>query len=118
MSNDFAMFAGDTKVLVVPVVDENTGEVVPLDGVLTIRWHLSKNVNKRPALLTKGLSNGITVTNAPGGIFEVSLDSADTEDLRGEFYHEAEIIDEDDNVSTVVSGTITIEPTLIKPVAP
>lgn len=110
---DITMFAGDTKTLQVTVKDEN-GDAVDLTGA-SIRWQASRSVNKRPADLEKSVGDGITITDATAGRFDVTLDSADTEDLRGDFYHEAEVIDASGNVSTVFTGTLTIEPTLIKP---
>ena len=114
--SDFSMTAGDSKVLEVTVTDAD-GAAVDLSGAQTIRWHMSRSVNSRPATVEKALGAGITVTNGPGGIFSVTLDSADTEDLRGDFVHEAEVIDEDGNVSTVLSGAVTISAALIKPEA-
>ncbi|MFA5567962.1 MAG: hypothetical protein WC972_04865 [Trueperaceae bacterium] len=113
---DFSLYAGDTKSLAVEVKDD-AGDPVSLDGVQKVRWQLGKAPNKAP-LIEKALGAGLAVTDSAGGAFVVSLDSEDTETLKpGDYYHEAEVIDADDNVSTVLAGTVTILPTLIKPEA-
>lgn len=112
---DFTLYAGDDKLLTVTVTD-GEGEPVDLTGAQKIRWQLGKGPGKTP-IVEKALGQGIEVTDGPGGIFTVTLDSADTEALKGSYYHEAEVIDEDGNVSTVLTGTVTIEATLIKPEA-
>lgn len=114
--SDFTMTAGDSKVLEVTVTDA-AGAAVDLTGVQGIRWHMARSVNDRPATVEKSLGSGIAVTDAVNGVFTVTLDSADTEDERGDFYHEAEVIDENGNVSTVLTGAVTINPALIKPEA-
>lgn len=110
---NIAMVQGDNKVLSITVTDA-AGAAVDLTDA-TIRWHMSKSVNKRPAALEKATGSGITITDAANGVFTVTLDSADTESLRGLFYHEVEVIDGSGNVSTVTKGKITIHPALIKP---
>lgn len=114
MSNDFTMFAGDSKRLQVTVVDD-TGAVVDISGFPDIRWQMSRAVS-RPALLEKALGAGIEIISGPAGRFDVMIDEPDTELLRqGSYYHEAEVINVDSLVATVLSGSVTILPTLIKP---
>lgn len=108
------MFAGDSKELVVTIKDE-ADAAVSLEGVEAIRWHLSRTASKRPATVEKALNDGIAVTDETGGVITITLDPEDTEDLKGDFYHEVEIVDEDGDVSTVLTGRVTINPTLIKP---
>lgn len=109
---DFTMFAGDTKTLEFTVRDA-AGAIVDITDY-DVRWHASRNVNARPALIEKSLGSGIEMVDGGAGRFDVSLENADTESLRGEFYHEAELT-LDDEVYTVDSGSLTIRPTLIKP---
>ncbi len=108
------MVAGDDKVLEVTVTDA-AGTAVDITGA-SIQWRLSKTVNRRPAQIAKATGGaGVEITDAAAGVFEVTLDPADTEDLRGAYYHEAEVIDADGNVSTVLTGAAEILPALIKP---
>jgi hypothetical protein len=44
------------------------------------------------AVITKSTGSGITVTDGPGGKFEVALVSADTASLAGMYHHEAEVV--------------------------
>lgn len=110
---DFEMFAGDTPTLGFTVADAN-GDPMDLNGA-TIRWQAARSVNSRPPLIEKSIGSGISVTNAALGQFDVALAATDTENLRGALYHEAEIIDDQGNVITVIAGTMTVTPTLIKP---
>jgi hypothetical protein len=110
--SDFEMFAGNTKTIVIPVVD-GVGAVVDITGA-TIRWELSRSVSVRPSILQKTVGAGVTITDGPGGIFEVALISDDTEDLKGSFYHEAEV-KLGGEIATVKAGTIKINPVLIDP---
>jgi len=111
---DFIMWAGDDKTLQVTVQD-SSGDPVDITGATAIRWQLSKSATKRPALIEKALLDGVTVISAPGGRFDVTLEPEDTEDLKGDYYHEAELIDSGGRVATVLTGTATINPALIKP---
>lgn len=111
---DFELFAGDTKVLDITVKDDE-GAVVDITDA-TIRWQLARSVNA-PAVLQKAVGSGITISDGPNGLFEVALANADTETLKGAFYHEAEVILPDSTIATVVTGAVTIKPTLIKPPA-
>lgn len=110
---DFTMYAGDTKVLSVTVLDE-AGAAVNITGT-TIRWWLAKNAKKTglDVLIKKDTVDGITITDGPAGKFEVTLASSDTEGLKGSYYHEAEV-DDSGTISTVLTGKATINIALIK----
>lgn len=112
--NDFEMFQGDYKVFAGQVTDP-AGSPVDLTGFTAVRWQMSKSASKRPPQLEKSIGDGVVITSAVDGEFEVTLDSADTEDLKGDFYHEVEVKDASGRPATVLSGTITILPALIKP---
>ena len=103
---NFSMFAGDTKVLVVSVVDV-TGQPVDITGTL-IRWQLAKSVRDAAALIEKSVDDGIEITDLPGGLFTVTLNPADTLQLTGTYYYEGEI-DDGGVISTVVSGYMQID---------
>lgn len=113
---DFQMYQGDSKVLSVTVADED-GQVVPVDG-MTIRWQASLVVTggfEPTAALSKdnGAIGGVT-TVTEEGVFEVEIEPEDTESLSGLYYHEAELTDGAGNVSTVLTGRMTIKPVLIR----
>lgn len=114
-SSDFSMYAGDDKILQVTVRDL-VGTTVDITDFTEIRWALSKSVGRQPPILEKVLSAGVEIISGGVGRFDVTINSADTESLRhGDYYHEAEVINEDGLVATVLAGTVTILPTLIKP---
>ena len=110
----FSMFAGDTKVLQVDVIDEN-GDQLPITGNL-IRWQLASKVTDDPALIEKSVGSGITIIDGPHGRFNVLLDPEDTLTLSGKYYFEAEI-DDGGIISTILTGDAEIKPALIDPVA-
>lgn len=107
---DFTMFAGDTKVLQITLTD--SANVIVDVSTASIIWALSRKATST-ALLTKEVGTGVTITDGPGGKFEVAIDPVDTADLKGDYYHEIEV-EMGGVVSTVTSGTITIQPDLIK----
>lgn len=111
---DFDLFAGDTKTLQITVLDEQ-GQPLDITGA-AVRWWASPSPYVRPPLIKKEIGNGLTLTDAAHGRFTVELAAADTQDLRGSFYYEAEVED-DGAINTVLSGTFTVVPTLIKPEA-
>lgn len=111
MATDFAISAGDDKTLTITVLDENESAVA-ITGA-TIAWRASRSHNKT-ADITKTTSSGITITDGPNGVFEVDLDADDTEDLKGIFYHEAQVTFVDGSISTVLKGRMKINPVLIR----
>lgn len=81
---------------------------------LTIVWGMSVKSESSTALITKdnALLGGITVLSDTE--FLVEIDREDTADLaRGKYYHEAIVIDDTDNVSIIMVGTITIKESLL-----
>lgn len=110
LDQNFEMVSGDSKDIVVTVFDE-LDQVVPIAGA-SIVFILSEN-EFSAALVTKTTGAGIVITNAAGGEFTVTLDSADTEPLVGEHYFEAEVTDTGGRVSTVVLGVIDIRQNVI-----
>ncbi|MGO4181210.1 hypothetical protein AB4Z17_08520 [Paenibacillus sp. TAF43_2] len=101
-NQNFTMFAGDTMDIDVPVADTD------LTGG-TIKWVMKRAV-KGDFTIFRETPIGIKITDAAAGIFNIRLERADTLDLIGSFYHEAELTDLIGNVSTVMTGTITIKP--------
>lgn len=113
MAANFEMYAGDSKTLQILVLDE---AALPADITgASIRWQLAQKL-AGPALVSKATGSGITIVDGPGGRFDVALDPPDTEALKGCYYHEAEATNAGGVVSTVITGSAEIKPTLIKPV--
>jgi len=109
---DVDMIAGDTRNLNVIVYDENNGGNKNIANA-TIKWVLYDEALE-VVVLNKALASGITVTNGLLGQFTVALTPANTVSLTpGVYYHEVEITDETGNVSTVLTGHITINPTRV-----
>jgi hypothetical protein len=110
MITNFTMTAGDTKVLVVTVKDAE-GTPVSITGS-TIQWRCAPSFGKA-ASISKTTSDNIQITDGPSGIFAVTLSPSDTDNLLGNFYHEAEIAFSDATISTVLFGTMKVNPALI-----
>jgi hypothetical protein len=109
--SDFTMYQGDSKTLQVTVLTE-AGGPADLAGA-AIRWQLATKI-KGPAIVEKAIGSGITLVDAAAGRFDVALDPPDTEPLTGVHYYEAEVVNLA-IVSTVLTGSVEIKPTLIKP---
>ena len=105
---DYEMWAGDTKAIVVAVVDSNGDPIPEADLELyTIRWVLSTAVGAAPVISKdNGMIGGITVTG--DGEFTITLTPANTIALSGTYYHEASVEDVGGQVSTVLIGKCQI----------
>lgn len=105
----FEMKAGDTKYIVVSVVND-AGEPVVISGA-SIKWIIARKRNSSH-LVTKTVGSGITITGASE--FTVKLNPSDTLSLFGEYYNEAEIIESGtSDVSTLIEDKVTITPAAI-----
>lgn len=110
MITNFQMVAGDSKSLVVTVKD-GAGLAVNITGA-TIKWRAARSFGKS-AIISKSTASGIQITDGANGQFTVTLDPADTNSLLGVYYHEAEVTSTNNEISTVISGTMKINPNLI-----
>lgn len=88
------MIAGDTKKILVKI-DEDLSEA-------TVKWGFADVV--------KSIGEGITLTTEG---FEILLDPLDTIGKEYSYRHEAEIVDAQGYVSTVMRGTIYINKDII-----
>jgi hypothetical protein len=113
--NDFQMYAGDDKAVVITVLDADK-EPIDLTGC-TIRWRASRSQSKTANIIKKTSGAGIALSDPVNGQFTVTLAADDTEDLTGTFYHEAELTFGDGSISTVLSGKMVILPSLIRATA-
>ncbi len=103
---DFEMWAGDHKELKFTVED-----VSDLIGC-SIRWKCSRNTKSDPLIIKRSDDGDITTND---NIFTVLLKPDDTADLRTRihYYHEAEMVDDNDDVTTVAIGRMYLHPTII-----
>jgi hypothetical protein len=103
-NQNFEMVAGDSHIIVVPVNFD-------LAGALAIKWAVKKSVSSTERPIYKELSSGITVTQTgeTASEFQITLNPSDTATLKGDYYHEAEVTDAQNNVSTVMIGRISIQ---------
>lgn len=116
---DFSMHSGDSRTLEVTVRDEADAVVnISAASGADLTWALSKKatdtVDPRGAsLVSKTEGSGIAITDGPNGRCDVTLDPADTADLKGDdYYHEMQVILSGDT-STVLYGVVTIKGDLI-----
>ncbi len=105
LETNFDMVSGDTKDLVVSVLDENDA-VVPITGA-TATFVMSKT-EFSPILFTYTVGSGIVITDGAGGILTVTIAAVDTEPLIGQHYYEIELVDASLKISTIALGRITI----------
>ena len=106
--------AGDSRRVVVPVVDDQ-GAAVPLAGA-TIRWWVAKNAKATgAAVFIKKSSTSEIEIDSEASAFSFTIIPVDTDGVRPDtYYHEAEITFPDNSVSTVLRGSLRITPTLIR----
>jgi len=108
---NFELYAGDSKDIVVTVTDSN-GAAVNLTN-FTIFWKLTLLPTSSTALISKAVGTGIVKTNPSGGIFTVTITNTDTATLAGCYYHEAKIVDGSSNEFTVTSGRAIIHSSVV-----
>lgn len=101
---------GDTQIFIVSVVDANDNPV-DLTGA-DIEYTL-KSDGPVNTMITKTRNDGVTVTDAIGGQFEIALEPADTSNFNsGEHRHQIELTDSDGDVATILGGTVSITDSL------
>lgn len=111
-NQNFDMMAGDDVELNFTI---SSDIALTLTGA-SIRWWVARSVGAGPAraVVMKSLVSGIAVTDADNRLFTVTLNAADTDGLKGFYYHECEIIDAAGKISTVTTGKMTVNPTIIR----
>lgn len=88
-----------------PLTDEN-GDVVNLVDA-ELEWVV---VDNGQTLVSKDTSDGVTITNASEGEWEISLVPSDTDGYGGTIArHEGRLIDQEGRESVVTKGKFTIE---------
>lgn len=111
MAHDFTMYSGDTKDVLVQVLDENN-LIVDITGA-TIKWQVAQNTEPTTPILTKTTASGIDIVDGESGLFQINLTTSDTASLSGKYYHEAQVTELNSDISTVMAGIMTILPDLV-----
>lgn len=99
------MFSGNTKLLRVTVLDQDS-VVVDLTGASATYVVTTRRGNV--PLISKTVGAGITITDAVNGVLEVTLAPADTEPLQGAHSHELKVTDAAGRQTTVLFGSLSI----------
>jgi hypothetical protein len=102
INQNFTMYAGDSKNIVVTMPEDLTG--------CTVKWGLRQRMYSTENLLSKTTSNGISIN---GSEISIKLAPEDTQTLSGTYYHECEVTDQLNNVSTIFTGMVTISKSAI-----
>jgi hypothetical protein len=97
INQNFMMYAGDSKNLVVTMPEDLTG--------CTVKWGLRQRMYSTENLLSKTTNDGISIN---GTEISIKLAPEDTQTLAGTYYHECEVTDQLNNVSTIFTGMVTI----------
>lgn len=107
---DATIYAGRTYELEVTVTDDDNDDAALDITGCDIYYVIVENGT---VILSKSTDDGdgITITDAAGGVFQIAIDPADTEALGGKrkLYHEAALVDGAGNESTLFVGEMNIE---------
>jgi len=96
----------------VPVLDVDDN-AVDLNGATSITYRVygvtpSKDPDA-PTVITKSIGNGLAVTDAAGGIYEISIDKDDTLNLwPGSYYHQSILVDSQGKTYVTLTGTFQL----------
>lgn len=107
---NFSVIRGDGEEVTFDIVD-GSGVDIKLSGI-EIEWKVFAQetgvvVDDATPLFTKSISHGIEIIESPES-FKVTIEGADTEDLLGNYYHEAKVIDGLGIKTTVTQGIMTV----------
>jgi len=95
-------------------IADQDGAAVNLTSA-TIKWSIRENLDTAAAL-TKTTLSGITITDASGGVFEVTLTDTDTASLAGKYIMEAVITDSGGLVYTITNSDMTPDTLRVRPI--
>lgn len=103
--------AGDTIQIEDTVVDSE-GDLKDLSGA-DIVFGLAAYPGESVIVEKTITGGGVSITDAAGGVLQVTLQPSDTESLGSpdgtEYYYEIEVTDSDSITQTVTTGTITLQ---------
>ncbi len=104
---NFELVSGNDKTLQFTALDE-FDVVINLTGA-TIVWAFAKTATAKATLFDYTSPTNVTITDAEGGLFEVEIQSADTEDMKGgEYYHECRMESAAGNKITLAYGVVVL----------
>lgn len=106
-------FSGNDAVLHFTATDEDTGAALDLSGALALEFALAKSASGT-AIIEKDLTDGVNVTDAVAGEFDVIIDAADTELLKGVHYYEVRLTNAEGKKVTLAYGAFPITVNLIR----
>lgn len=106
------MKRGDIKRLNPVTIETAEGELLDLTG-FEVHWCLYRDRALNPFLTKKSTdpnpANGVLITNAEKATIRITIRSEDTKNLaQGRYYHEIQIVDSNQQASTVASGDIVL----------
>lgn len=111
-NQNFEMHKGDTRTVTVTVTDDDD-QAVNLTGA-TVKWAVANTPTSATLISKQTGGSGISITNATGGVFVITLVPADTSSLSARtYYHEAQVTDAAGVVSTVLIGKLKLIEDLI-----
>lgn len=109
-TQNISIYAGDDVELNITVYD-SAGSALDITGLSAAQWIMKRYAGSTTAEITKTLGGGVTVVSAADGTMKVSINSADSVSLTSNFYyHELRIQDSNSDYTTVMTGTVTLNP--------
>ncbi|MFD0825868.1 hypothetical protein ACT8ZR_09335 [Neobacillus sp. M.A.Huq-85] len=103
INQNFSMYQGETKNIVVPITKDDGSNVDLTAAVLN--WSVRQREYSTTTVLVKE-SPDITVE---GNTLTIHLKPPDTETLLGTYYHKCEIVDQQANDSVLFTGFVTVK---------
>lgn len=105
-------------VLIYTVTDQDNA-AVDLTGA-SVQWSIRESLDHTPAI-EKSTTSGISITNAAGGVFQVTLNAADSVDLAianetTAYYMEAVITDSSNKIYTITTDDFEPDTLKIRPI--
>lgn len=109
----FEMVSGDSKTLRVKCIGIDR-QPFSLAEAVNVTWGLAKSVSS-PTLVTKNLTSGVSIVqDGDDWLIDVEILPSDTEDYKGSYYHECQVIFSNGAVATPFSGDVTIVQDLVQ----
>jgi len=103
------IFSGEHVTITVSLVD---GDSVALDGaavdaIASYQYIIATSPYAATNLISKTIGAGVTLSNT-AFTATIVLDDTDTDDLDGQYYHEAKATDSSGNETTSLSGKLVV----------
>lgn len=107
-NQNISAWIGDDFVITLTVYNID-GDEVNITNLNDALWVLKRHGASETSFVSKTLGAGIAIIDGPGGVLTVTVDAADTADLvPGIYYHEIRIVDSSNLITTIMSGTMTL----------